>query len=87
MHLADTFIQSDLQAIYFFQYVFSLEIEPTNFCAANTMLYPWATATVFIFKRRPPISMNQLFLNRENTEIEPYPIFFLMMDESFRGSM
>ncbi len=43
MHLADAFIQSDLQciqAIHFpYQYVYSLGIEPTTFCAANTMLY------------------------------------------------
>ncbi len=49
MHLADAFIQSDLQciqAIYFFyQYACSLGIEPTTFCAANTMLYHWATGT------------------------------------------
>ncbi len=46
MHLADAFIQSDLhciQGIHFFQYVCSLGIEPTTFCAANTMLYHWAT--------------------------------------------
>ncbi len=50
MHLADAFIQSDLQciqAIQFFlnQYVCSLGIEPTTFCAANAMLYHWATGT------------------------------------------
>ncbi len=48
MHLADTFIQSDLQCIqviHFWQYVCSLGIEPTNFCAANAMLYHWATGT------------------------------------------
>ncbi len=43
MNLASAFIQSDLhciQAIHFFcQYVCSLGIEPTTFCAANTMLY------------------------------------------------
>ncbi len=48
MHLADAFIQSDLQCIqtiqFFYQYVCSLGFEPTTFCAANTMLYsPWAT--------------------------------------------
>ncbi len=30
----------------FFQYVCSLGIEPTTFCAANAMLYHWATGTV-----------------------------------------
>ncbi len=43
MHLADAFIQSDLQSIqathFFCQYVCSLEIEPTTFCAANAILY------------------------------------------------
>ncbi len=29
----------------FFQYVCSLGIEPTTFCAANAMLYHWATGT------------------------------------------
>ncbi len=49
LHLADAFIQSDLQciqAIHFFQYVCSLGIEPTTFCAANAMLYHWATGTL-----------------------------------------
>ncbi len=52
MHLADAFIQSDLQCIQaihiFNQYVCSLGIEPTTFCAANTMLYHWATGTPWI---------------------------------------
>ncbi len=46
MHLADAFIQSDLQyiqVIHFHEYVCSLGIEPTTFCAANAMLYHWAT--------------------------------------------
>ncbi len=41
MHLVDAFTQSDLQciqAIAFCQYVCSLGIEPTTFCAANAML-------------------------------------------------
>ncbi len=44
--LADTFIQSDLQyiqAIHFFVSMCSLGIEPTTFCAADAMLYHWAT--------------------------------------------
>ncbi len=52
MHLADAFIQSDLQCIqsihlfvFFYQYVCSLGIEPTTFCASNAMLYHWATGT------------------------------------------
>ncbi len=40
MHLADAFIQSNLQCIQaiHFLYVFSLGIEPTTFFAANAML-------------------------------------------------
>ncbi len=48
MPLADALIQSDLQciqAIHFCQYVCFLRIEPTTFCAANAMLYHWATGT------------------------------------------
>ncbi len=47
--LADAFIQSDLQciqALHICQYVCSLGIEPTTFCAANAMLYHWATGTL-----------------------------------------
>ncbi len=49
MHLADAFIQNDLQCIWlyiFCQYVYSLGIEPTTFCTANAMLYQWATGTL-----------------------------------------
>ncbi len=48
-HFADAFIQSDLQciqAISYFHYVCSLGVEPITFCAANAMLYHWATGTV-----------------------------------------
>ncbi len=48
MHLADAFIQSDLQyiqAIHFCQFVCSLGIEPTTFWAANAMLNHWATGS------------------------------------------
>ncbi len=47
MHLADAFIQSDLlkKKNIFYQYVCSLGIEPTTFCAVNAMLYHWATGT------------------------------------------
>ncbi len=52
LHLADAFIQSNLHCIQsihfilFFQYMCSLGIEPTTFCAANAMLYHWATGTL-----------------------------------------
>ncbi len=50
MHLADAFIQSDLQCIQaihfivsmhytFLLYVCSLGIEPTTFCTTDAMLY------------------------------------------------
>ncbi len=48
MHLEDVFIKSDRFRLYiclFFLYVSSLGIEPTTFCAANEMLYHWATGT------------------------------------------
>ncbi len=53
MHLADAFIQSDLQCIqaihfFFFISMCSLGIEPTTFCAANAMLYHWTTGTLYI---------------------------------------
>ncbi len=45
--LADDFIQSDfIQVIIFLCYMCSLGIEPTTFCAANAMLYHWATGTI-----------------------------------------
>ncbi len=34
-----------IQAIHLCQYVHSLGIEPTTFCAANPMLYHWSTGT------------------------------------------
>ncbi len=48
MHLADAFIQTtySIFRLYMYcQYVCSLGIEPTTFCAANEMLYLWATET------------------------------------------
>ncbi len=50
MHLADAFVQSDLQYIQAINVlsVCSLGIEPTTFCAANTMLYHWATGTLLL---------------------------------------
>ncbi len=36
-------VQSDNN--FFCQYMCSLRIEPTTFCAANSMLYPWAIGT------------------------------------------
>ncbi len=51
MHLADTFIQSDLQCI---QHIHLLSVcvfpgnRTHNLCAANAVLYHWATGTCFI---------------------------------------
>ncbi len=51
MHLADACIQSDLQciqSIYFFLSVHVFTGNRThNLCAANAMLYHWATGTGF----------------------------------------
>ncbi len=42
MHLAT---YSKLMLYTYYQYVCSLGIEPRTFCAANAMLYHWATGT------------------------------------------
>ncbi len=49
MHLADAFIQATYTAfrLYSCQYICSLRIEPTTFCAANALLYLWATGTLY----------------------------------------
>ncbi len=51
MHLADAFIQSDLQCIQVI-HVLSVCVFPGNWthnlCAANAMLYHWATGTLII---------------------------------------
>ncbi len=52
MHLADAFIQSDLQCIQaihlYGQYVCSLGIEPTTFALLTQRSKHWATGTLFI---------------------------------------
>ncbi len=53
MHLADAFIQSDLQwmqVIHFLSVCVFLGIEPTTICAANAMLYHWATGTTCLWR-------------------------------------
>ncbi len=49
MHLADAFIQSDLQCIQVIHSFLSVHVFPGNrthnLCAANAMLYHWATGT------------------------------------------
>ncbi len=37
------FYYNCIQVIHFHQYVWSLGIEPTTFCAADAMFYHWAT--------------------------------------------
>ncbi len=53
MHLADTFIQSDLKYIQIINVFLSVWVFPGNsthkLCAANPMLYHWATGT-FLYK-------------------------------------
>ncbi len=50
MHLAEAFIQSDLQCIQVI-HILSVYVFPGNqthnLCAANAMLYHWATRTQF----------------------------------------
>ncbi len=73
MHLADDFIQRDLQciqAITLFiicQYMCSLGIEPTTFSAANTMLYHWAIGTFFFNPQvcKTAESLLRLFMKRD----------------------
>ncbi len=53
MHLADALSKATYSAFrlyMFYQYVCSLGIEPTTFCAANAMLYHWATGTLYNIK-------------------------------------
>ncbi len=55
MHLANAFIQSNLQciqAIHFCQYVCSLGIEPTTFALLTQCSSHWATGTLqqFVFR-------------------------------------
>ncbi len=52
MHLADAFIHIYSGYKKCYQYVCYLGIEPTNFCAANAMLYHWATGTEHRFMRQ-----------------------------------
>ncbi len=52
MHLADAFIQIDLQSINFFVSMCSLGIEPTTISAANPMLKHRVTGT---FQDKPRI--------------------------------
>ncbi len=49
MYLPDAFIQETYSAfsLYICLYVSSLGIEHTTFCAANEMLYHWATGKHF----------------------------------------
>ncbi len=67
MHLADAFIQSDLQlhsGIHLNQYVCSLGIEPTTFCAADAMLYHWATLEHSLWEHLPQTDTSGCFWNR-----------------------
>ncbi len=51
-----------IQAIHFFyHYVCSLGIEPMTFCAANAMLYHWATGTPYLYTWHTCISEKQCY--------------------------
>ncbi len=79
----------------FYQYVCSLRIEPTTFCAANAMLYHWATGTqehsryqILISKWTIPLT-NVIFSTAG--EIESLHkfltyIFFLLNIDAFRNT-
>ncbi len=62
MHLADAFIQSDLQCIQVI-HVLSVCVSPGNrtynLRAANTMLYHWATGTDTDANEKPPYTASQ----------------------------
>ncbi len=63
MHLANAFIQSNLQVnsgYNFFVSMCSLGIEPTTFCAANAMLYHWADFLCTTFR----LSIHQRILKK-----------------------
>ncbi len=52
MHLADAFIQSDLQSIQVIHFLWVCVFPGNrthNLCAANTMLYHWATCLLWCF--------------------------------------
>ncbi len=66
MHLVHTFIQSDLQYTFrlyiYCQYVFP-GTWTHNLCAANTMLYHWATGTrLFTFLMYIPFLFVEVLL-------------------------
>ncbi len=70
MHLADAFIQSDLQAIqaiYVYIYFFlSVHVFPGNrthnLCTANAMLYHWATGTLYYLYKTYYIILSPIWL-------------------------
>ncbi len=57
-----------IQAIHFCQYVCPLGIELTTFCAANAMLYHWATGTSELHKTKNPGS-SKLYNGSESWSI------------------
>ncbi len=56
----------------FYQYVCSLRTEPTTFCAANAMLYHWATGTLtrWTYKK---VNTNQIY----NESSDPLALVFI----------
>ncbi len=61
----------------FFQYVCSLGIEPTTFCAANAMHYHWATGTQWTNTSRWHGSPNHHWLWKLHTGLQATWILFL----------
>ncbi len=57
--------------IFFYQYVYSLGIEPTTFCAANTMLYHWATGT-YVYVFLSSVKKKLRFLMKTFQDLYPY---------------
>ncbi len=68
MHLADAFIQRDLQCIQAYTFFVSMcvpwELNPQAFCTANAILYHWATGTQFNFRftsTEPKVAATDIF--------------------------
>ncbi len=74
MHLADAFIQSKLQciqAIYIFVSMYvPWELNPQFFCAANAMLYHWATGTNYCCHQGQYHKKTNTSLKKKNKLIE-----------------
>ncbi len=84
MHLADAFIQSDLQYIQAINFL-SVGVFPGNWThdlyAANAMLYHWATGTLFTQEQ----NIWFVFYSDKNTkDIWVWYVLFWLIEQSFR---